>query len=194
VTVGLAAAGAPGPLHALLLSLTLQNGWRRTLPAAFAPLISDGPIILLVVLVLTQTPAWFLRGLQIIGGLFILYLARGAWQAFRQAPGDLEVPAATRQSGLLKAGLMNLLNPNPYIFWATVNGPILIRAWRVSPWHAAAFLLGFYGTFVTLLVGLVAFFGWAGGLGRGANRLMYWVATIVLAGFGLFLLVSGVRG
>jgi threonine/homoserine/homoserine lactone efflux protein len=194
VTVGLAATGAPGPLHALLLSLTLQNGWRRTLPAAFAPLISDGPIILLVVLVLTQTPAWFLRALQIAGGLFILYLARGAWTAFRQAAGDLEVPAGTGQSGLLKAGFMNLLNPNPYIFWATVNGPILIRAWRVSPWHAAAFLLGFYGTFITLLMALIALFGWAGGLGRGARRLMYGVATIALTGFGLFLLVSGVRG
>ena len=69
------AAAQPGPFQAYLLSQTLKNGWRRTMWAAFAPLLSDGPIVILVVLILTQTPDWFLTLLRVAGGGFLLYLA-----------------------------------------------------------------------------------------------------------------------
>ena len=36
----------PGPFQAFLLSKALQNGWKRTLPAAFAPLVTDGPMLI----------------------------------------------------------------------------------------------------------------------------------------------------
>ena len=40
-----AAAVQPGPIQAYLVTQALSHGWRRTLPAAFSPLVSDGPII-----------------------------------------------------------------------------------------------------------------------------------------------------
>lgn len=63
ITLGFSAGVSPGPFQAYLFSQTLKNGGRRTLPAVLAPLLSDGPIILLV---LTQTPAWFLRAVQTV--------------------------------------------------------------------------------------------------------------------------------
>jgi len=78
-----AAAAQPGPFQAYLISQTLSNGWRRTLPAALAPLISDGPIIVLTLVVLSHVPVWFQRFLYIAGGLFILYLAYSAFVAWR---------------------------------------------------------------------------------------------------------------
>ena len=81
--LGLPAAAQPGPFQAYLLSQTMRNDWRRTLPAALAPLISDGPILVLVLLILAQLPDSFLRFLQLAGGLFILYLA---WRAYRALP------------------------------------------------------------------------------------------------------------
>ena len=118
LVLGLPAAAQPGPFQAYLLTQTMKNGWRRTLPAALAPLLSDGPIIILVVLVLTQLPSWLLRGVQIVGGGFILYLAWRAWQAFRHgsfaAPQDA---GSVVQQSLVEAAIMNALNPNPYIFW-----------------------------------------------------------------------------
>ena len=80
MTFAFAAAVQPGPFQAFLLSQALTRGWRRTLPAAFAPLLSDGPIILLVLLVLTHVPAWLVTVLQGLGGIFLLYLALGAWK------------------------------------------------------------------------------------------------------------------
>ena len=60
LTLGFSAAFTPGPFQAFLLSQTTKFGWKRTLLTAFAPLLSDGPIILVMVFVLSQTPDWFL--------------------------------------------------------------------------------------------------------------------------------------
>lgn len=46
LTYGFACAVQPGPFQAYLVSLALAHGWRRALPAALAPLLSDGPIAL----------------------------------------------------------------------------------------------------------------------------------------------------
>ncbi|MCX7707869.1 MAG: hypothetical protein N2204_07660, partial [Anaerolineae bacterium] len=81
---GLAAAAQPGPFMAYLIGQTLAHGWRRTLPAALAPLISDGPIIALMLLVLTRLPDSFRVALYLAGGVFILYLAHGAYRNWRQ--------------------------------------------------------------------------------------------------------------
>src|SRR5512136_1979055 len=80
VTFAFAAAVQPGPLQAYLVSRTLSHGWRRALPAAFSPLVSDGPIIVLALLVLSRVPAGFERGLRLAGGVFLLFLA---WRAAR---------------------------------------------------------------------------------------------------------------
>ena len=49
-----AAAVQPGPFLVYLVSQSLSAGWRRTLPAALAPLLSDGPVAVLVLFVLSR--------------------------------------------------------------------------------------------------------------------------------------------
>jgi len=73
----------PGPFQAFLFSQSLTNGWRKTIPLVFAPLISDLPVIILVLLVLTSVPHEVLRILQCFGGVFLLYLAYNAYKAWR---------------------------------------------------------------------------------------------------------------
>jgi threonine/homoserine/homoserine lactone efflux protein len=58
MTYAFTAAVQPGPFQTYLISQTLSNGWRRTVPAAFAPLLSDGPIIIFVLLILSRIPNW----------------------------------------------------------------------------------------------------------------------------------------
>jgi threonine/homoserine/homoserine lactone efflux protein len=53
------------------------------LPAAFSPLLSDGPIVLVTVLALSRLPAWFTQWLRVAGGLFVLYLAFSAFRTWR---------------------------------------------------------------------------------------------------------------
>lgn len=187
---GLAAASQPGPFQTYLISQSLTRGWKRTLIAAFAPLVSDGPIILLCVFVLSQIPDWFQRFLYIAGGLFILYLAYGAFKSWRDF--DLNAPQPeSKIGGLPKAVLMNALSPGPYIFWTLVTGPILVAGWRESPISGIGFLTGFYIAMIGTLVTIIMIFGTAEKLGPKVNRGLLGVSSIALLCFGLYQLWKG---
>ena len=187
---GLAAASQPGPFQTYLISQSLARGWKHTLPAALAPLISDGPIIALCLLVLSQVPAWMERGLYTAGGAFILYLAFGAYKAWRQFDPNVEAPPQSRQS-VLKAAAMNALSPGPYIFWTLVTGPILVAGWRESAASGLGFLAGFYLMLIGGLATIILVFGLASRFGARVNRAMIGVSAVALFLFGLFQLSKG---
>ncbi len=191
LVLGVTAAAQPGPFQAYLLSQTIKNGWRRTLPAAFAPLISDGPIILLVLLILTQTPQWFLYALQIAGGLFLLYLAYGAYKAFQMRAASISPPPDAAQQSLLKGALMNALSPNPYIFWATIAGPIFIEGWRQAPRYGVSFVVGFYMTLIGGFMAFIGLFALTRRLDPSVSRALSLVSAILLLLFGLYQLWQG---
>jgi len=194
MTYAFAAAVQPGPLQTYLISQTLSHGWRRTLPAAFCPLISDGPVILLVLLVLSRVPAWMAQGLRLAGGVFVLYLAWGAVKAWRRYDAQDMARAPSKRQSVLKAALVNVLNPNPYISWSLVLGPLLLKGWREAPAHGVALLAGFYGVMVLSLAGTIALFAAARNLGPRVNRVLIGLASVALAGFGCYLLWSGIGG
>jgi len=190
-TLAIAAALTPGPFQAFLLSQAVKNGWKRTLPAAASPLISDGPIIALVLFVLTQTPQWFLDGLRIVGGFFILYLGRKAFLSLKMGGPTIKAALDTGRQSLLKAAILNLLNPNPYIFWSVVGGPILISAWRKAAGLGVSFIAGFYLTFVCALSVLILLFATAGRMDPRVNRILNGIASFALFAFGLYQIIVG---
>jgi threonine/homoserine/homoserine lactone efflux protein len=190
ITYAFAAAVAPGPLQTYLISQTLTHGWRRTLPAAFCPLISDGPVIALALLVLIRVPVWMAQGLRLAGGVFVLYLAWGAARSWRGHDAQAVAPAP---SGLLRAVLVNVLNPNVYISWSLVLGPLLLKAWRESSANGVALLAGFYGTMVLALAGTIVLFAAARNLGPRVTRMLIGLSSVALACFGCYLLWSGVN-
>lgn len=187
---GFAAASQPGPFQTYLISQALTRGWQRTLPSALAPLVSDGPIILLCVLVLSQVPAWLQRVLYIAGGCFILYLAYGAFKAWRSFDASAPRPESP-VTGLPKAALMNMLSPGPYIFWTLVTGPILVAGWRETPANGLGFLAGFYIAMVGTLTGIILVFGAAARLGSKVNRALLGISSVALFCFGLYQLWKG---
>lgn len=183
---GFAAAVQPGPLQTYLISQALLKGWQKSLLSAFAPLISDGPIIALCLLVLSQVPLGFQRFLYFAGGSFVLYLAYGTYRSWKSF--DPHLPASEISSGgsLLKAALTNVLAPGAYIFWTLVTGPILIRGWRETPIHGISLLLGFYVTMILTLAAIILVFGSARQLGPKVNRALLGISAIALFFFGLY--------
>ena len=190
---GLAAAAQPGPFQTYLISQTLLKGWKRTLPAALAPLLSDGPIIALCLLVLSQVPSWLQRFLYIAGGLFLLYLAYGAYKAWKNFDPTIPSVETKTQQSILKAALINALNPNPYIFWSLVTGPILVAGWRETPIYGLGFMAGFYVTMILGFSALIIVFGSARQLGPKVNRALLGISAIALFCFGLVQLWLGIR-
>jgi threonine/homoserine/homoserine lactone efflux protein len=191
LSIGLTAAATPGPSQAFLIGRSLSDGWRRTLPGVLAPLVTDPPIIALMVLLLTSLPAGVLRAIQGVGGAYLLYLAAKtaqAWRDYRPA-----APGAVSRTFWQAVG-MNFLSPGPYLFWSMVCGPILVRGWRESPVHGAAFLLGFYAAMFAGMAALIILFGAARQLGPRVNRALIGVSALVLAGFGLYQVWQGLVG
>lgn len=188
---GLAAASQPGPFQTYIISQTLKSGWKRALPTAFAPLISDGPIILLCVFVLSQVPKWMQRGLYIASGLFILYLAYGTYRSWKNSNQTSPADEQELKQGVLKAALMNILNPNPYIFWTLVTGPILLRGWRESPAIGIGFLAGFYLSMIAGFAAIIIVFGVTQKIGPKFKSAMLGSTAVALFCFGVYQLWLG---
>jgi threonine/homoserine/homoserine lactone efflux protein len=191
--IGFSAGVTPGPLQAAFLSFTIKGGWKKALPAAFAPLVTDGPVALLVLLVLNNLPESFLQMLQIGGGLFLLYLAWDALQDYRHYQTIQETQTTTGLGVLLKATLMNLLAPGPWLFWSLINGPYLLRVWAVSPWWGVAYLASFYGVFILTNIVLILLFSTARKMGEKVRKALLLLSAVILAGFAVFQLLHGLK-
>ena len=196
--VGLAfAAGImPGPFQSYIISTTLLRGWRQTLIVILSPLIIDIPVILLVVFILGSLPPDFIRLIQLVGGLFLLWIARENWLAYRAgaAIGQSSDVPVTPQGSVLKRGLlMNVLSPGPYLFWSTVNGPLLLQALDQSLLHGAAFLAAFYGTFLALLAATILVFDRLRRIDPRITRGLLLVIIVILILFSVSLILDATQ-
>jgi threonine/homoserine/homoserine lactone efflux protein len=193
VVLGFSAAASPGPFQAFLFASTARLGIRRAVPLTLAPLVSDVPIVALVLVALTHVPSGLLRAVEVAGGLFLLWLAWGSLHVAGE--GSERRPAPSRPGGdFLRAVLVNAAGPGPWVFWSTVCGPILADAWRVSPARAVAFLAGFYGLLVGGKAVLVVAFGMAGRVGPGVARALAIASAAAMAVMGGLQLWRGLTG
>ena len=169
-----AAVAQPGPFQTYIISQAIERGWRRTLPAAFAPILSDGPIAVLMLLILSQLPGWAIFALQGAGGILLLYLAWEAFKAWRDfAPAQAPDKGGSGAANLLKATLVNLLNPNPYLGWSLVMGPNLVRGWRQAPANGLALLMGFYGTMIACTMAIIVAMNFGHGMMFGPESCYF---------------------
>jgi threonine/homoserine/homoserine lactone efflux protein len=192
--LGLAAAAQPGPFQAYLVGEALEKGWRHTLPAALAPLLSDGPIVALVLLVLHRVPPPLVHGLYVVGGIFVLYLAYRTFAAWRDFNPGSPTERAQTESSVWRAALMNALSPGPYIYWSLVSGPIFLTGWREAHTSGLGFLAGFYVAMVGTSSALIVLAALARQLGSRVNRLLVGISALALLSLGLRQLWIGLSG
>lgn len=177
-SLGWAAGVVPGPLVMLVVTTALQRGFAAGARVAVAPLLTDAPIIALAVLAAARLPAVWEEGLAVGGGLYLLYLGADTVRtAFRSVGG---APPVGGGADLRRGTLTNLLSPHPWLFWATVGGPVLARAWGRTPWAGIGFLVGFFGLLVGTKVGIAAL------AGNGSRLLSArWYHRLTVAAGGL---------
>ena len=185
------AAISPGPFQAYLFSRVTAIGWRRTLPASLAPLISDGPIALLALLLLGRLSPLFQNILQVTGGLFLIFLAWRTLRQWQQPQTDAVSSQDQTPRTLFEAVLVNLLNPNPYLGWTLVLGPIVVAAWQEAPSAGVAVVVAFYTTMVLMLAMLIILFGTAQYVGQRYQRYLLLLSALILAGIGCLQLALG---
>ena len=122
---GLTAGFKPGPLGIVVIQETLTHGLKYGIRASLAPIITDGPIIFASLFILTQFKdiALFIAILSSLGGLYLLWLSL---KIVKLKEINISKSLGTPTS-LTTAIRVNLLSPNPYLFWFTVGGAYLAR-------------------------------------------------------------------
>jgi len=190
--LGLAAGIAPGPLLVLVISETLKHSIQAGIKISIAPLVTDVPIILLSLLILSRLADFkpILACISILGGLFILYLS---YESLKTRGVELKLSSVS--TGAFKKGIItNALNPHPYIFYMTVGAPIIFKGMNQN----FLAVLAFFGTFLLFLVGCKVVLAMVVERSRGflRGRIYIWVMRTLgalLLFFSLVLFRDGFR-
>jgi threonine/homoserine/homoserine lactone efflux protein len=145
--LGLAAGVSPGPLLAVTISETLQHGKWEGIKVAVSPLITDLPIILAVLFVLSHLTGYnsVIGIIAFFGAAYLLY---SGMESLKVKKGDFELNVE-KKDALKKGVIVNFGNPHPYIFWLSIGGPIIYKSFSIHVWATILFITGFY----ILLVG-----------------------------------------
>jgi len=140
---GLTAGFKPGPLGIVVIQQTLEHGLKHGLKASLAPIITDGPIIVAALVVLTQfdDKSPFIGILSLAGGLYLLWLSLKIVRI-----KEINISKSLLKPKSLETAIkVNLLNPNPYLFWFTVGGTYLVLGTQSQ---SAVFIVVSIGTLV----------------------------------------------
>jgi len=192
--LGVALAGAPGPVQAVILAESVRGGIRRGFRAMAGANVTFGLLLASLALGLSlATPTGLaLRVLKVAGGSLLILLAADGLRQGGAEDGGANVrrslPPAAR--GVLAV----LLNPGAWLFLGAVASPLFADATRLS--GVAGALLAALGLVVGLALGdgSVVLLGGIG-VRRAGVTVRSWVRrvlAVVLAGLGVWLIVNGV--
>ncbi|MBP5621353.1 MAG: LysE family transporter [Thermoguttaceae bacterium] len=181
VGIGFQGSVSPGPLQTLLISETLSNGVRSSWRAAFAPVMSDPIALTIALTVVMSVPNWTIALIAFLGAAI---LCRIAWSELKTKAEDFELHKKPRRS-LFQIWVVNITNPNLWIYSFTVNGLLISQFWtKGGLWLAFAYLCAFFVTIVSCNLATV---GIVGALKQAFNPKALVVVNRIL-GFALLFL------
>ena len=145
--LGLSGGLLPGPLTALVISQTLRFGFKEGALVAIAPIVTDGPLVIVSALLLTEAAAFegALGVISLLGAVFLLYLA---WDSATSGSLNVREEPERKPQSLRKSAIANLLNPHAYVFWFVLGGPLVVRAIDAGGPRPWLFVIIFFGGLV----------------------------------------------
>jgi threonine/homoserine/homoserine lactone efflux protein len=192
VVLGLSAGLSPGPLQTLVLAQSMRHGTREGLKVALVPFLTDVPVILVCILVLKRLTQFgpVLGTVSLVGTAFVLWLAYESLSVRGMEMADPDTDPKSMRRGLL----VNFLNPNVYVFWLTVGGPIILKAWAQTPLAAAGFLACLLGCLVGCKMTLAVIVGRSRHLlAGGAYIVVMRILGVLLLLFAMMMFRDGLR-
>lgn len=140
--LGLAAGISPGPLLAITISEALQHGKWEGIKVAVSPLITDLPIILSVLFILSHLTSYdpIIGVIAFLGASYLIY---SGVESLKTKPNSIEL-RLEKKNALKKGIIVNFGNPHPYIFWLSIGGPIIFKSLSIHAWATLLFISGFY--------------------------------------------------
>jgi len=181
IMFGLGAGLTPGPLMTLVFTETLKHGTREGIKVSMAPLITDSPIIIISIFLLSELSDinLIIGIISVIGAGYVVYLG---YESITFKGIDLDEDKIAPQS-IRKGILANVFNPNPYIFWVSVGAPIILKAVQVNWISAFSFLFAMYFFLVGSKITTAII------LGKSRHMLKNKYYIYLLRGLGIALLI-----
>lgn len=140
--LGLTSGISPGPLLTLVIAQTIKHNKTEGIKVAISPLITDLPIILIALYIfnrLSQFDIVFAL-ISFAGAAFLAYLGIESIKT-----KSLNLGIQNSKSDSMKRGIIaNFLSPSPYLFWATVGTPLVLKAFEINLLTSLLFLTSFY--------------------------------------------------
>jgi threonine/homoserine/homoserine lactone efflux protein len=142
IVFGLGGGLTPGPLMTLVITETLKHGTREGAKVAMVPLITDLPVVLTSIFLISKLSEinLILGIISLIGAAFLVYLG---YESFIFKGVEIDTTYFKPQS--LKKGIIaNIFNPAPILFWISVGAPTVLKGYEVSIMASLYFVFSMY--------------------------------------------------
>ena len=193
--LGLAIAGAtlgivegikPGPLLTMVIRETLSGGLRAGLWTAAAPIFTDGPLVIFSLF----AAAWIATNpsaLLVITLAGAIFLAQMGYECFGLEPPNMDEDAPPPTGSFLRGIITNLLNPNVYVFWFLIGGPLMASAADEEILAPIAYAITFLVTIMLTKATIAyAIHRASGNISATVYRRLLAICGIVMIGFSLY--------
>jgi len=183
--LGLFAGLAPGPYTTMVVATALERGFRKALPFAFTPFITDMLPLICTVFVLDRLNWTALTILGVAGGAVVMmigvrFIRHHGVQHLQTLHDRDDWKGSARGAHVIATGL---LNPAPWLFWLVVGSPLFLASLAHSRGAGAAFLVSLF--FVN--IGSASTLAWLASRGRLVMPPVWQRRILVAAGTGLIL-------
>jgi threonine/homoserine/homoserine lactone efflux protein len=189
--LGIALAGAPGPVQAILLAEALRGGIARGFRAMFGANVTLGALLIALALgVSIAVPSdAVLRILKIVGGLFIVLLGVDGFRSANTLtqPSEEHKARSVNLPPAARGALAVILNPPAWLFLATAASSLMASATQSG------------GTRTALLAALALLLGVAAGdgtlvlaSGLGLRRARPEIGRQLRRGLAVLLVILGI--
>ena len=176
----------PGPLLTMVIRETLSGGLRAGVRTAAAPIFTDGPLVIVSLLAAgwISTQPTILIAISILGAGYLLKMGLECF-TIEPPPSDL---AGIDVSDSFKRGILtNLLNPNVYIFWFLIVGPLMASVADEEPLAPVAYAL----TFLVSIIMVKSLIALAFDRTRGNLSHSTYKAVLSLCGLAMIVFAAG---
>ena len=181
IALGIIEGIKPGPLLTMVIRESLSKGLKAGMWTAAAPLFTDGPLIIASLFLASwmATQPSVLFSISLLGALFLMKMGI---ECFSLEPPDPNSDSDPDPSGSFKRGVLtNLLNPNVYMFWFLIGGPLMASAAEQEPLAPVLYAICFLITIILVKASIAWLF--VGG-GSWESYDLYRI-TMVICGFAM---------
>ena len=183
IALGLFEGIRPGPLLTMVIRETLTGGWYAGARAASAPIFTDGPLIIVSIFLsgwIAEQPS-ILFVISLLGAGFLVWFGI---DCFRIEAPDPDTAQEAVTGSFRRGVITNLLNPNVYVFWFLIGGPLMASAADEEPLAPVAYALSFLVTIIIVKMAIALIFDRTrGSMSPRAYKIALGICGLGMIGF-----------